>query len=256
MWLCLGQSFKPVKVTDNDESSFKVSEDPIKDKHNRKGLEQTKGNSPPAITTSKQSIKPGLATLPEVNRTENTKMQTTSIVHIPSHIAGSQTGPVIPNPNPMVHVTGNTKMQYTSPVDTASQNAGSQTIPVFYRIQNHVKNLTHPKNNFHDIGLPVRLHVHPNLPLPEIGDTAKTAASLSRQQTSDLHGNKASSIRGTFEWGAFSKCSVTCGEGVRKRYRRCSVQECTAPGIETQVVPCTSSECSGMIYSFNEHIFF
>ena len=205
----LGQSFKPVEVTDKDESSFKVVEESVSAKGNKKGHDKVPGKSPLVITSPNQSGNPGLATLPEV------------------------------------HTTGNIKNRPTSTVHTVSHKSPAKTVPVPYHVQTHVVNLTDHRNSFHVIGLPIRLHAHPVLTLPDVN----VSSSLSRQQTSDLHGNKASNIHnsGVFEWGAFSKCSVTCGEGVRKRSRKCTVQECTAPGIETQVVPCIASTCPGML---------
>lgn len=122
----------------------------------------------------------------------------------------------------------------------------NESAPRPYHIQTHI-NVTNQNSHFPVSGLPIRLHVHPDLPLP-IGDSHQQAAVLSRQQAYDLSSSKASTIHnhGTFQWGPFSKCTVTCGPGVRKRYRRCSAEDCTAPGIQSQVVPCTST-CSGTL---------
>lgn len=196
----LGQSFKPVEVNDNSESSFKVAEEPVKSKSHQNAHE----NATPSSKGESAAVE--MATPPEMHTTGKTKMHPSSTVHRPS--------------------------QKTVEVN---KNA-----PRPYHIQHHVINATAP-------GLPIRLHVHPDLPLP-ISGTHKQAAVLSRQHANDLNSSKASTIHNhrPFEWGPFSKCTVTCGSGVRKRYRRCSAEECTAPGIETQVVPCTST-CSGMI---------
>ena len=203
-----------MKVTDDNESSFKVAEESVTAKNHKQGHETTKGK-PPSVITSPHQSKPGL-----------------------------------------VHATGNVILHTdTSPVQIVSHNTNNQKISakgvsVPFHIQSHVVNLTGQNNNFHVMGLPVRLHVRPDLPKP-IGSVV--SASLNRQKVSDLFGNKASNIShnfGAHEWGAFSKCSATCGEGVRKRYRKCSVEECTAPGLQTQVVPCTISRCSGMSNSF------
>lgn len=127
----------------------------------------------------------------------------------------------------------------------------SKSAPRPYHIQTHVVNITNHNSNIPVTGFPMGLHVRPDLPKPS-SDTLKQAfAVLSRQQANDLNSSKASTIHnhGAFEWGAFSKCTATCGSGVRKRYRKCSVEDCTAPGIESQVVPCTSTSvtCSGML---------
>ena len=203
-----------MEVTDNNESSFKVVEESVTAKSHKQGHETTKGKPPSVITSSHQS-KPIL-----VHTTGNAKSHTdTSSVQIVSH--------------------------YTN-----NQQISTKGVPIPFHIQSHVVNLTDQNNNFHVMGLPVRLHMRPDLPKP-IGSVV--SASLNRQKVSNLFGNKASNIShnsGAHEWGAFSKCTATCGEGVRKRYRKCSVEECTAPGLQTQVVPCTISTCSGMLNSF------
>lgn len=143
-------------------------------------------------------------------------------------------------------------MESTSTVHKSSQKFHAKiaefngSLPRPYHIQTHLVNVTQ-NSNYPVSGLPIRLHVHPDLPLP-ISDIHKQAVVLSRQHANDLNSSKASTIhnRGPLEWGPFSKCTVTCGTGVRRRYRRCSVEECTAPGIESQVIPCTST-CSGML---------
>ena len=186
-------------------------------KNSKQSQEKTKGVTPSVVTSPNQSVNPGLGASPEA------------------------------------HTTGNSKIHHTSTVYAASDDMPSHKFPtktVPYHVQTHVVNLTDQNNNFHVIELPIRLHAHLDLPLPEVN----VSTSLNRQQASDIHGNKASNIHnsGTYQWGAFSKCSVTCGEGVKKRYRKCTVEKCTAPGIETQVVPCTSSTCPGMMKSFLE----
>lgn len=150
--------------------------------------------------------------------------------------------------------TGSTKLlPGTSTVRITSHNTDNQkfsqkSLPATYRIHSQVVNLTNRHSHVHAMALPIRLHAHQDFPL-SVGDAS---GSLNRQQANDLHGNKASDIHtvGTYEWGAFSKCSTSCGEGIMKRYRKCSVEECTAPGIETQVVPCTSSTCPGMLQRY------
>ena len=154
---------------------------------------------------------------------------------------------------PETHTAGKTK---THPPSTVHELPHSQakavefneSAPRPYHIQTHI-NVTNQNSHFPVSGLPIRLHVHPDLPLPISDSHHQQAAVLSRQQAHDLSSSKASTIHnhGTFQWGPFSKCTVTCGSGVRKRYRRCSVDDCTAPGIQTQVVPC-SSTCSGTLY--------
>ncbi|EDO40692.1 predicted protein, partial [Nematostella vectensis] len=46
-------------------------------------------------------------------------------------------------------------------------------------------------------------------------------------------------------WSKFSSCSVTCGRGVKERYRKCNAIECTVDGIETEMVPCFTPPCKG-----------
>ena len=197
-----------MEVTDNNESSFKVTEESVAAKNHKQGHETAKVKPPSAIKSPHQS-KPGL-----------------------------------------VHTTGNAKLHTgTSSVQVVSHNTNYQKIST-KAMPLPVVNLAAQNNNFHVMGLPVRLHAHPDLPRPIVSDVS---ASLNRQKVSDLFGNKASNISHNsraHEWGPFSKCSSTCGEGVRKRYRKCNVEECTAPGLETQVVPCTISTCSGMLNSF------
>lgn len=196
----LGQSFKPVEVSDNSESSFKVAEDPVKSKG--KATASTKGGSPIV----------NLARPPETHTAGKTKT----------------------HPPPTV-------LEF--PHSHAKAEEFNESAPRPYHIQTHT-NVTNQNSHFPVSRLPIQLHVHPDLPLP-ISDSHQQAAVLSRQQANDLSSSKASTIHnhGTFQWGPFSKCTVTCGSGVRKRYRSCSAEDCTAPGVQTQVVPCTST-CS------------
>ena len=153
---------------------------------------------------------------------------------------------------PETHTTGKTK---THPPPTVHEHSHAKAVglnesaPRPYYIQTHI-NVTN-QNSYS--GLPIGLHVHPDLPLP-ISDSHPQAAVLSRQQAYDLSSSKASTIHnhGTFQWGPFTKCTVTCGSGVRKRYRRCSVEDCTAPGVQSQVIPCTST-CSGTLCHSSFH---
>lgn len=244
--LCLGQSFKPVKVTENDESSFKVSEEPISTKNDRKGSE-TAGKSPPVITASNKSEKPGVAALNEVHKPYGTKIQTTTAINTTSHDADIQTSHVLMSPNqspkqdlqprlPEGHTISNITTQSISKGHAIIHNDKDHTVYVPYQIQSHA------------------LRLHPNLPPSETNAITKPSANLSKQLGSDLHGTKASNIHVAFQWGAFGKCSATCGEGVQKRYRKCNEQECTAPGIQTQVIPCVSSSCPGRWDSLIEKI--
>ena len=141
----------------------------------------------------------------------------------------------------LLHMVENKKVHHdASDVLVAPQN--KQKAP--FHSQTHVVNLTDQNNNFHVLEIPQ--HVHPNL--PPLG--VAVSATLNRQHSNDLHGSKASDIHNARilqQWGAFSKCSVTCGEGIMKRYRKCGVEECTAPGLETQVVPCSRSSCPGKL---------
>ncbi|KAK2563931.1 EGF-like repeat and discoidin I-like domain-containing protein 3 [Acropora cervicornis] len=187
-------SFKPVEVTDNEVSSFKMTES---GSHiaNKQSLEKTQGKSP-FIELSPNKSKQRL-----------------------------------------LHIVGNKTVHHdASDVLVAPRN--KQKAPL--RSQTHVVNLTDQNNNFRVLEIPQ--HVHPNL--PPLG--VAVSATLNRQHSNDLHGSKASDIHNARilqQWGAFSKCSVTCGEGIMKRYRKCGVEECTAPGLETQVVPCSRSSC-------------
>ena len=141
----------------------------------------------------------------------------------------------------LLHMVENKNVHHdASDVLVAPQN--KQKAP--FHSQTHVVNLTDQNNNFHVLEIPQ--HVHPNL--PPLG--VAVSATLNRQHSNDLHGSKASDIHNArilLQWGAFSKCSVTCGEGIMKRYRKCGVEECTAPGLETQVVPCSRSSCPGKL---------
>lgn len=51
--------------------------------------------------------------------------------------------------------------------------------------------------------------------------------------------------RSPYEWSAFTPCSVTCGEGVKKRHRMCKTDECHTSGTETEILPCLRKKCAG-----------
>ena len=196
-------------MSDNSESSFKVAEEPGKSKPYHK----FQGKA--TVSTEGKFPVVDLARPPELHTTGKTNTHLPSTVHERPH----------------------------SLAKTAEFN-GSVLLP--YHIQTHI-NVTNQNSHVLVSGLPIRLHVHPDLPLPT-RDGHQQVAVLSKQQAYDLSSSKASTIHndGTFQWGPFSKCTVTCGSGVRKRYRRCSAEDCTAPGIQTQVVPCAST-CSGTL---------
>lgn len=235
-----------MKVTENDESSFKVSEESISTKNDRKGSE-TASKSPPVITASNKSEKPGAAALNEVHKPDSKTIQTTTAINTTSHDADIQTSYGLMSPNqspkpglqprlPEGHTVSNVTMQPISKGHAIIHNDKGQTVYVPCQIQNHA------------------LRLHPNLPPSETNVIRKPSANLIKQLGSDLHGTKASNIHVSFQWGAFGKCSSTCGEGVQKRYRKCNEQECTAPGIQTQVIPCVSSSCPGRWDSLIEKI--
>lgn len=202
-----------MEVTDNNESSFKVAEETVASKTNPNLHEKAKAS---------------------------TKVKSPAME--------------LPKP-PQEHTGGKTKTYPALVIGKSSHKFHekakefNESVPRPYHIQTHIVNVTNQNSNHPVTGLPIRLHVHPELPLP-VSDSPKQADVLSKQQANDLQSSKTSTIHnhGKFEWGAFSMCSVTCGSGVRKRYRRCSVEECTAPGMETQVIPCISTTCSGMYY--------
>ena len=101
------------------------------------------------------------------------------------------------------------------------------------------------KSNFHADNMPAFPRVQPKLSLSLDGPFT----GLSKQHPNDLHGSKTSSIHKytTLEWGPFGTCSVTCGQGVRKRYRKCRPADCLGYGTETQVLPCSRSSCTGTL---------
>lgn len=49
----------------------------------------------------------------------------------------------------------------------------------------------------------------------------------------------------TLDWTPFSVCSVTCGRGEKKRFRRCSRQDCPSGGVEIETVVCIQPDCPG-----------
>lgn len=48
-----------------------------------------------------------------------------------------------------------------------------------------------------------------------------------------------------YNWSSFSPCTVSCGRGVKERYRRCNAMECLADGSEIQILPCFNPPCQG-----------
>lgn len=209
--LLLGQSFKPVEVTDNSESSFKVTYETSASKANSKLHLKAKASAKDKPAT----LKMGAA--------------------------------------PEEHAGGKATMFPTLVISKSRENAAqfNKYAPRPYHVQAHSSNEVN-QNSYHPVTrLPTQPNAQPELPLT-FSNTTKQADVLNKQQANDLQSSKTSTIHnhGQFDWGAFSKCSVTCGSGVRKRYRRCNVEQCTAPGMETQVIPCISATCSGM-YQFS-----
>lgn len=50
---------------------------------------------------------------------------------------------------------------------------------------------------------------------------------------------------GPYQWTPFSVCSVTCGQGEKKRFRRCSQQDCPSGGVEIETAVCMAPDCPG-----------
>lgn len=51
---------------------------------------------------------------------------------------------------------------------------------------------------------------------------------------------------GLYQWTPFSVCSVTCGQGEKKRFRRCTNNaECPAGGVEIETFTCIEPACPG-----------
>ncbi|XP_022780705.1 uncharacterized protein LOC111321951 [Stylophora pistillata] len=210
----LGQSFKPVEVTDNSESSFKVADETGASKANSK-LHAKAEASPKG-----KSAAVGTGAVTE------------------EHAGGKATM----FPSLVISKSGGKAAQF------------NKYAPRPYHVQTKISNAEN-QNSYHLVtGLPTRPHAHPELPLP-VSNTSKQTSILNKQQVNDLQSSKTSTIHnhGQFEWGAFSKCSVTCGSGIRKRYRRCNVEQCTAPGMETQIIPCVSATCSADALSWSPY---
>ena len=88
----------------------------------------------------------------------------------------------------------------------------------------------------------IKLHPQPNLPLPIEGGY-NPQNSEDNVSEGHLIRNKTVHRHSPFSWSVFHECSVTCGAGVKKRYRKCSATECQVDGVETEILPCYKSYC-------------
>ena len=52
---------------------------------------------------------------------------------------------------------------------------------------------------------------------------------------------------GLYQWTPFSVCSVTCGQGEKKRFRRCERQDCPVGGVEIETATCIEPSCPGKL---------
>ena len=57
------------------------------------------------------------------------------------------------------------------------------------------------------------------------------------------------------EWGTWSQCTASCGQGLKIRARACSEpaigDNIQCPGNPTEVTDCSSAECPGEILNHN-----
>ena len=58
---------------------------------------------------------------------------------------------------------------------------------------------------------------------------------------------KANVQESSYVWSAFTPCSVTCGDGTKKRHRKCKTGACHASGTETEILPCVDKKCPGTV---------
>jgi hypothetical protein len=70
---------------------------------------------------------------------------------------------------------------------------------------------------------------------------------LSKEKTQQEKASKNDKVDSypEYNWSTFSPCSVSCGRGVKERYRRCNAMECLADGSELQILPCFIPPCKG-----------
>eukprot|EP00118_Oscarella_pearsei_P001978 m.9100 g.9100 ORF g.9100 m.9100 type:complete len:509 (+) comp21089_c0_seq2:151-1677(+) len=77
-----------------------------------------------------------------------------------------------------------------------------------------------------------------------------TAASLSDALQSDCHGDQVCVNWGL--WGNYSRCSTTCGRGMRKRSRQCEDETSSCLLAEEETKECTGSPVVGVWSSWGE----
>jgi hypothetical protein len=77
------------------------------------------------------------------------------------------------------------------------------------------------------------------------GDSTQTASQASTTATYDSAANSYNAL--SYDWSSFAACSTTCGQGYKRRIRRCDVPQRCSDKIEEDVQLCYNAPCEGTI---------
>ena len=93
--------------------------------------------------------------------------------------------------------------------------------------------------------LPPSINEHPVIDMQTTVENLPSGATIESTTTLEPpypHG-------GIYQWTPFSVCSVTCGQGEKKRFRRCVQQDCPTGGVEIETATCIEPPCPGKTHN-------